>query len=62
MFILVVWLLSGKLLPVAGTVFDLQIARALGDVMPYVPLAGGGFDHNFCVNKGTKQENTFVAR
>lgn len=52
---------TGKLLPVAGSIFDLQIPHVLGDVLPYVPIVGG-YDHNFCVTKGTKQENAFVAR
>ncbi|XP_060529242.1 galactose mutarotase-like isoform X1 [Cylas formicarius] len=52
---------TGNLLPVAGTVFDLRIPKTLSDVIDKVP-GYSGFDHNFCVTKGTTQENTFMAR
>lgn len=52
---------SGKLLPVAETIFDLRIPKVLGDVIHKIP-GYDGYDHNFCVNKGTEQGNTFVAR
>ncbi|XP_023014433.2 galactose mutarotase [Leptinotarsa decemlineata] len=52
---------SGKLLPVAETIFDLRIPRVLGDVIHKIP-GYDGYDHNFCINKGSKQEITFIAR
>ncbi|EFA01124.1 galactose mutarotase [Tribolium castaneum] len=52
---------TGKLLPVANTVFDLQIPKSLGDIIAKVPKSDG-FDHNFCVNKGTEQGTAFVGR
>ncbi|CAG9865559.1 unnamed protein product [Phyllotreta striolata] len=52
---------TGKLLPVAGTVFDLRVPKVLGDVIHKIP-GYDGFDHNFCINKGSKQENTFAAK
>lgn len=52
---------SGKLLPVADTIFDLQVPKVLGDVIHNIP-GYSGYDHNFCVNKGTDQGNTFVAK
>lgn len=53
--------IQGKILPVVSTVFDLQVPKILGEVINKVP-GYTGFDHNFCVNKGLKQELTFVAR
>ncbi|KYB29855.1 galactose mutarotase isoform X1 [Tribolium castaneum] len=52
---------TGKLLPVANTVFDLQVPKVLGDVITKVPNSDG-FDHNFCINKGPEQGTTFIAR
>ncbi|XP_048519053.1 galactose mutarotase isoform X2 [Dendroctonus ponderosae] len=52
---------TGKLLPVAGTVFDLRIPHPLGAVIDKVPHYEG-FDHNFCITKGTGQGGAFVAR
>lgn len=52
---------TGNLLPVAETIFDLQIPRVLGNVIHNVP-GENGYDHNFCINQGSEQENTFVAR
>jgi len=52
---------TGKLLPVHETVFDLQVPKKLGDVINKIPEVGG-YDHNFCINKGTEQDSTFVAR
>ncbi|KAJ8936761.1 hypothetical protein NQ318_023198 [Aromia moschata] len=52
---------TGKLLPVGGSVFDLRIPRVLGEVIHKIP-GYDGYDHNFCVNKASQQENTFVAR
>lgn len=51
----------GKLLPVADTIFDLRIPKVLGQVINKIP-GYLGYDHNFCVTKGSAQENTFVAR
>lgn len=52
---------TGNLLPVAGTIFDLQIPKILGNVINDVPTFGG-YDHNFCVNQASEQGDTFVAR
>lgn len=51
---------TGEIDPVGGTIFDLRIPTRLGDVINQVP--GGGYDHNFCITKGNKQEVTFVSR
>lgn len=51
---------TGELLPVKGTIFDLQIPQLLKNVIDRVP--GGGYDHNFCVNAGTKNDVIFIAR
>ncbi|KAK9883671.1 hypothetical protein WA026_001840 [Henosepilachna vigintioctopunctata] len=52
---------SGKLLKVAGTIFDLRIPKVLGDVIHKIP-GYDGYDHNFCITKGEYQEESFVAR
>lgn len=52
---------AGNLLSVAGTIFDLRIPKILGDVINKIP-GYLGYDHNFCVTKGSSQENTFVAK
>lgn len=52
---------TGNLLPVAGTIFDLQTPTVLADVIHNIP-GSSGYDHNFCVNQGSEQEDTFVAR
>lgn len=52
---------SGKLLPVSDTIFDLRIPKVLGNVINKIPNYLG-YDHNFCVTKGSTQENTFVSR
>ncbi|KAL1491923.1 hypothetical protein ABEB36_012442 [Hypothenemus hampei] len=52
---------TGKLLPVSGTIFDLRIPKVLGTVIHMIP-GYSGYDHNFCITKGTIQENTFIAR
>lgn len=49
---------TGKLLPVAQSVFNFQTPKVLGDVIGKVPQSDG-FDHNFCIKKG--QENVLVA-
>lgn len=54
-------LFVGNLLPVAGTIFDLRIPKILGEVIHKIP-GYLGYDHNFCVTKGSSQENSFVAR
>ncbi|CAG9830813.1 unnamed protein product [Diabrotica balteata] len=51
---------TGKLPCVQNTVFDLRIPKVLGDVIHKVPNAPG-FDHNFCITRGSEQENAFVA-
>uniref|UniRef100_A0A6P7HIC2 Galactose mutarotase n=1 Tax=Diabrotica virgifera virgifera TaxID=50390 RepID=A0A6P7HIC2_DIAVI len=53
--------LLGKLLPVVDTVFDLRIPKVLGDVIHKIP-GYDGYDHNFCINKASKQQSTFAAR
>lgn len=57
---------TGVLLPVANTIFDLQVPKVLGDVIHQIP-GYDGYDHNFCVNRRGIQgidpvTNTFVAR
>ncbi|KAJ8936760.1 hypothetical protein NQ318_023197 [Aromia moschata] len=52
---------TGKLIPVAGTVYDLRIPKVLGDIINKVPGAAG-FDNNFCTIKGSEQGNAFVAK
>ncbi|KAG5887803.1 hypothetical protein JTB14_019394 [Gonioctena quinquepunctata] len=52
---------TGKLPNVANTTFDLRVPKVLGDVIHKVPGAPG-FDHNFCISKGSAQSDTFVAR
>ncbi|CAH1984836.1 unnamed protein product [Acanthoscelides obtectus] len=52
---------TGNLPMVCGTPFDLRVPKTLGDIIHKVPNTAG-FDHNFCVTKGSKQEETFVAR
>ncbi|XP_066157158.1 galactose mutarotase-like [Euwallacea fornicatus] len=52
---------TGKLLPVAESIFDLRIPKNLGSVIHKVP-GYLGYDHNFCVTKGSAQESSFVAR
>uniref|UniRef100_A0A6P7G2C2 Aldose 1-epimerase n=1 Tax=Diabrotica virgifera virgifera TaxID=50390 RepID=A0A6P7G2C2_DIAVI len=52
---------TGKLLPAVDTVFDLRIPKVLGDVIHKIP-GYDGYDHNFCINKASKQQSTFAAR
>ncbi|GJQ66785.1 hypothetical protein Trydic_g18554 [Trypoxylus dichotomus] len=52
---------TGKILPVSGTIFDLQIPKILGDVIHNIP-ENPGYDHNYCVNKGIWDKLLFVAR
>jgi aldose 1-epimerase len=52
---------TGKLLPVAGTIFDLQVPKVLGDVIHRIP-GYSGYDHNFCINRGRDQGDAFIAR
>nr|CAH7717445.1 unnamed protein product [Callosobruchus chinensis] len=52
---------TGKLPSVSGTPFDLRVPKVLGNVIHTVPNSTG-FDHNYCITKGSHQENTFVAR
>ncbi|RZC33585.1 Aldose epim domain containing protein [Asbolus verrucosus] len=42
---------TGQLLPVAGTVFDFQQLKILGDAIGRLPDRDG-FDHNFCIKVG----------
>lgn len=51
----------GNLPTVSGTDFDLRIPTVLGDVILKVPNSPG-YDSNFCITRGTEQENTFVAK
>lgn len=51
----------GKLLHVSETIFDLRTPKKLGDVIHKIP-GYDGYDHNYCINKGTKQENSFISR
>ncbi|XP_017768471.1 PREDICTED: aldose 1-epimerase [Nicrophorus vespilloides] len=52
---------TGKLLPVCNTIFDLRIPKQLGSVIHKVPVVNG-YDHNFCINRASEQQNTFVSR
>ncbi|XP_057667625.1 galactose mutarotase-like [Diorhabda carinulata] len=52
---------TGKLLRVDDSIFDLRIPKVLGDVIHKIP-SYDGYDHNFCVNKASAQENTFAAK
>lgn len=52
---------TGNLLPVVGTIFDLQTPKLLGNVINSVP-GQSGYDHNFCINKASEQERAFIAR
>ncbi|CAG9759751.1 unnamed protein product [Ceutorhynchus assimilis] len=52
---------SGKLLSVANTAFDLRVPIVLGEKINKIP-GYLGYDHNFCVTKGSSQENRFIAR
>ncbi len=50
---------TGEILPVEGTPFDFRLAHAIGrDIDADHPqlLAGGGFDHNYCLNGGGFRE------
>ncbi len=55
---------SGEMVPVAGTPFDFTRAKAIGkDILvddPQIKL-GGGFDHNFVLNKSQSGELTKAA-
>ncbi|CAH1119123.1 unnamed protein product [Phaedon cochleariae] len=52
---------TGNLPDVGGTAFDLRVPKILGDVIHKVP-SSPGFDHNFCITRGSDQEDAFVAR
>ncbi|KAJ8936759.1 hypothetical protein NQ318_023196 [Aromia moschata] len=52
---------TGNLVPVSGTIFDLRIPRVIGDVVRKVPNSPG-YDHNYCIAKGSQQVDTFVAK
>lgn len=51
---------TGEIRAVGGSIYDFRIPRKLATLIPKAP--GGGFDNNFCINKGEQQELTFVAR
>lgn len=42
------------------TLYDLRIARKLGDALS--KLSNSGYDDNFCVTQGSDQSLTFVAK
>ncbi len=54
---------TGEIRPVAGTVFDFRTAKKIGlnfpDNDPEIVAAGGGYDHNWCLN--TNCDETKVA-
>lgn len=52
---------TGGFVPVSGTVFDLRLPTKLSDVIHKVPNSPG-YDHNFCITKGSQQKYTFVAK
>lgn len=52
---------TGEIRPVEGTVFDFRTPKAIGtnfgDNDPELEAAGGGYDHNWCLNtKGNQDE------
>lgn len=57
------YMTTGEIRPVEGTVFDFRKARTLGedfgDKDPEIAAAGGGYDHNWCLN--TKGDASKVA-
>ncbi|CAH0556968.1 unnamed protein product [Brassicogethes aeneus] len=54
-------IITGKLLPVSGTAFDLRNPTVLGERINNIP-GNLGYDHNFCITKGTDSGNNFIAR
>lgn len=55
------YMTTGEVKPVEGTVFDLRketkLGENFGEADPEIKAAGGGFDHNWCLNtKGNKDE------
>ena len=55
------YMTTGEIRPVEGTVFDFREARTLGtnfgEEDAEIAAAGGGYDHNWCLNtKGNKEE------
>ena len=48
------YMTTGEIRPVEGTVFDFREARTLGtnfgEADPEIAAAGGGYDHNWCLN------------
>jgi aldose 1-epimerase len=50
---------TGEMLPVAGTVFDFRSSKAIGKEIATEDVQlerGGGYDHNFVLNKETRGE------
>jgi aldose 1-epimerase len=41
---------TGEVRSVIGTPFDFRAAKPIGQDLDAVPTAGGGYDHNWCVN------------
>lgn len=55
---------TGKIRPVEGTAFDFREPKAIGtnfgDENPELVAAGGGYDHNWCLNTKGNQEEVCV--
>lgn len=51
---------TGKFKCVGGSIFDFRVPRQLGKVLARDDC--NGFDNNFCITKGTKQNMSFMAR
>ena len=46
---------TGAIRPVAGTPFDFRLAKPVGQDLGRVVNAGGGYDHNWCLNGAAGQ-------
>lgn len=51
---------TGEYQDVGNTAFDFRLPLDLGSAIAKTP--GNGFDHSFCLNSGSAQSLTFVAR
>jgi len=55
---------TGEIRPVEGTVFDFREPKAIGtnfgDQNPELEAAGGGYDHNWCLNTECDQDKVAV--
>ncbi|XP_050682879.1 galactose mutarotase-like isoform X2 [Leptidea sinapis] len=53
------WIPTGRLLPVAGSAFDLRTPRRLGDIIEDSDIL---FHHNFCVSRSGNNGLNFISR